>query len=152
MRKRRLMILSVVVCLFAGAGWYALRRSILLPATSRALSPAASAQLTAQMDQIVGAYRRIIVLMENDSSLDPVTLERASLIGKMLFQQNQERLSALDSSLSNELSGPRVPSVESFLNRLENSPDYRDADKLVFRETLDDLTSAASGIAAKTPR
>ena len=144
MRKRRLMILSVVVCLFAGAGWYALRRSILLPATSRALSPAASAQLTAQMDQIVGAYRRIIVLMENDSSFDPVTLERASLIGKMLFQQNQERLSALDSSLSNELSGPRVPSVESFLNRLENSPDYRDADKLVFRETLDDLTSAAS--------
>jgi peptidoglycan/xylan/chitin deacetylase (PgdA/CDA1 family) len=91
-----------------------------------------------QSDEIVATYRKIIVLTASQDSLDAVTRDRVSILGKMLFQQNEERISMLSADLSDKAL------LSAFLNRLENYSDYHDADKLVFRDLLEDLSSSLS--------
>lgn len=93
-------------------------------------------EISRQADDIVSAYRKIIVLTSDDTALDDVTREHVSIIGRMLFQQNEDRLSALHSSLSADHAG-----LSAFLDRLETNPDYHDADKLAFRDLLDDISA-----------
>jgi peptidoglycan/xylan/chitin deacetylase (PgdA/CDA1 family)/tetratricopeptide (TPR) repeat protein len=88
-------------------------------------------------NDIVSDYRKIIVLLDGEANLDPVNRERVLMVGKMLFQQNHERITNLSAGL-----GADLREIEAFLDALEKSPDYHDADKLVFREVLDDLTDA----------
>src|SRR6516162_4486512 len=100
-------------------------------------SSASTPDLSRQADAIVATYRQIIVLTADDAALDDAQREHVSILGRIFFQQNQDRLAALSSALAAD------PKLQlSFLNRLENSPDYHDADKLVFRELLEDLADA----------
>src|SRR5216683_2856581 len=46
-------------------------------------------------DNIVANYRRVIVLMEDDPSLDAAKKERAVILARMLFEQNEENLEGL---------------------------------------------------------
>lgn len=104
-------------------------------------SPAPEA-LGQEMDQVVERFRKILVLTENESSLDPVTRERVKIIGRAVFQQNLEYLTSLGASLSDEVRGKNHPRTVTFLDRLEHNAGYRDADKLAFREVLEDLSAA----------
>jgi hypothetical protein len=92
-----------------------------------------------QLDEIVSDYRKIIVLLNGQTSLDSGNRERVSIVGKMLFQQDHERLASLSVSLSNDLGNSGSPQIESFLDAVEKNQEYHDADKLVFREVFDDL-------------
>lgn len=92
-----------------------------------------------QADEIVANYRKIIILTDDYSSLDAATQNRVAVVGRMLFQQNEERLTALSPSLSAD-----PVALAKFLDRLERNPDYHDADKLVFRDLLDDLSSTTA--------
>ena len=89
-----------------------------------------------QADEIVANYRKIIVLTSNQDSLDAVTRDHVAIVGKMLFQQNEEQISALSAALTADQAA-----LAGFLDRLEKEPDYHDADKLVFRDMLDDLAA-----------
>jgi len=102
----------------------------------------ASSVLAKDTDAIVANCRKIIVLMNGAGALDPGVKERASTAGKILFQQNQERLAALEEQITQALADGRTAPAEEFLERVENHPDYRDADKLVFRDLLDGLAAA----------
>jgi peptidoglycan/xylan/chitin deacetylase (PgdA/CDA1 family)/tetratricopeptide (TPR) repeat protein len=102
----------------------------------------ADAGLAKQADAIVDHYRKIIVLMDGAATLDPGVQERASTAGKILFQQNQERLSALEDQLVAPMARANMALAEEFLTRLESNPEYRDADKLAFRDTLENLAAA----------
>ncbi len=108
-------------------------------AKGQAIDPPA---VSKNADEIVSTYRKIIVLMNGAAALDPGIRERASTAGKVLFQQNQERLEALEASLTKSLAEGQAGPIESFLNLVEHDTDYRDADKLVFRDTLDGLAAA----------
>jgi peptidoglycan/xylan/chitin deacetylase (PgdA/CDA1 family)/Flp pilus assembly protein TadD len=88
-----------------------------------------------QADDIVSVYRKIIVLTADDAAIDADARDRVLMLGKMLFQQNEEKLAALRLALSSSAS-----KFDSFLNRLETNGDYHDADKLVFRDLLDELS------------
>ena len=92
-----------------------------------------------QADEIVAGFRKIIVLTSTQDSLDAATRERVSVLGKMLFQQNEERISTIRVALA-----ANRASLATFLDRLEKYPDYHDADKLVFRDLLDDLAADLS--------
>lgn len=92
--------------------------------------------LAQQADEIVSNFRKIIVLTTDDGALNDATRERIFVLGRMLFQQNEEQLDALSSSL---LADPGA--LTAFLDRLEKYPDYHDADKLVFRDLLDDVSA-----------
>ena len=104
-------------------------------ASERPLSP--------QMGEIVANYRKIIVLMAEDGALDPVTEEPAAMLGRMLFEENQERLGTLTTSLTVEITRHQSALYDSFLGDLESNPQLHDADKLVFRDLLEDLSAVS---------
>jgi peptidoglycan/xylan/chitin deacetylase (PgdA/CDA1 family)/tetratricopeptide (TPR) repeat protein len=109
-------------------------------------SSASTPDLSRQADAIVATYRQIIVLTADDAALNDAQREHVSILGRIFFQQNQDRLAALSSTLAAD------PKRQlSFLDRLENSPDYHDADKLVFRELLEDLAEALPSSAGNAP-
>ncbi len=87
-------------------------------------------------DNIVANYRRVIVLMEDDPSLDAAKKERTVILARMLFEQNEENLEGLRAAV---VSDPAK--LSAFLDRLETGPDYHDADKLAFRDLLEDLNA-----------
>jgi len=68
--------------------------------------------------------------------------ERVSTAGKVLFEQNQERLTALEAQITKAMAEGQSARAEDFLQRVESNPDYRDADKLVFRDMLEGLAAA----------
>ncbi|HWZ42988.1 MAG TPA: polysaccharide deacetylase family protein [Candidatus Saccharimonadales bacterium] len=90
-------------------------------------------------DEIVGNFRRIIVLMEDDASIDAAKKERITTIARMLFEQNLEKIAGLQADM---VTTPAK--LNSFLDQLETSADYHDADKLAFRELLEDLAADLS--------
>jgi peptidoglycan/xylan/chitin deacetylase (PgdA/CDA1 family)/tetratricopeptide (TPR) repeat protein len=99
-----------------------------------------------QADAAVATYRQIIVLMDGAGALDPGVRERAASVGRILFEQNQERLASLEKDLTEELSAGYTSDTEAFLTRVESNPDYRDADKLVFVDTLEGLAAASASV------
>ena len=103
---------------------------------------AANPSLAGQSDAIVANCRKIIVLMDGAAALDPGVRERSATAGRILFQQNQELLSALGNQLTAALGAGNTAPVGDFLNGLENNPGYRDADKLAFIDMLEDLGAA----------
>ena len=145
MRHSRLGLLAGLVALAALCPAQTTPQSSLpgpTPALSRSETPAA--QLAREMDGVVERFRKILVLTEDEASLDPVTRDRVKTIGRAVFQQNLEYLSGLGESLAVELAGTACPRTALFLDRVERSGDYRDADKLAFREVFEELAAAAN--------
>lgn len=101
--------------------------------------------LARQCDQIVATYRKIIILMDNAKALDPGVHEQVATAGKMLFEQNQQAILGLQQGLTGSFAAGKLDEVVAFLDRIENSPDYRDADKLVFRDTVEELIASGQG-------
>src|SRR6266436_5071651 len=54
-----------------------------------------SVPITQSADNIVANYRRVIVLMEDDPSLDAAKKQRIVILARMLFEQNEENLEGL---------------------------------------------------------
>jgi hypothetical protein len=102
---------------------------------------APSSGVAKQSDAIVGAYRKIIVLMDGAGALDPGVKERAATAGRILFQENQERLATLEEELEAAVSKGNVDPANEFLDRLERNPEYRDGDKLASRDLLEGLAA-----------
>jgi len=93
------------------------------------------------MDDTVAAYLKIIVLMDNASALDEGNRERVHTAGWILFEKNRDRLEKLEEDLRADVAKKDSPLADAFLTRLESNADYRDADKLAFRDQLDGLAS-----------
>jgi peptidoglycan/xylan/chitin deacetylase (PgdA/CDA1 family)/tetratricopeptide (TPR) repeat protein len=111
-------------------------------APSHAPTNTPEAQLAREMDGVVERFRKILVLTEDEATLDPITRDRVKTIGRAVFQQNLEYLSELSGSLVTELGGKSYLRTIAFLDRMEKTGDYHDADKLAFREVLEDLADA----------
>jgi hypothetical protein len=94
----------------------------------------AAVDVAAQADEVVATYRKIIVLVADDGSAGPADDEHAITLGRLFYYENEERLSALRERLIAD--GPALP---AFLERLESNGNYHDADKLAFRELLEDV-------------
>jgi len=98
--------------------------------------------LAKECDEIVANYRKIIVLMNGAGALDPGVRERASTAGKIIFQQNEEKLAALETLLTKGLADGQTAPAEELLDHVETYAEYRDADKLAFRDLLEGLAVA----------
>ena len=112
-----------------------------LSAQQPAVAPASPAAVAASMDDSIAAYRKIIVLVENVVALDAGNGERVRTAAWILFEQNGDRLDELEQSLRTDAARPNSPLVVAFLTRLEGDANLRDADKLVFRDLVDDLAN-----------
>lgn len=122
------------------------------------LSPAVSPQavlpadpLSQRLEDIVARYRKTIVLLEEDESLPEADRERASLVGKIIFQENHQAISSLSDDLTSEIEKTKdfsqpLPRLTRFLDLIETQQDLHDADKLGFREVFTDIADSLSGI------
>jgi len=104
----------------------------------------APATVATTMDDTVAAYRKIIVLMDDSAALDEGNRERVHTAAWIQFEQNRDRLEKLEEDLHADVVKTPSPLADTFLTRLETNADYRDADKLVFRDLLDGLASIPS--------
>ncbi|HUN53964.1 MAG TPA: polysaccharide deacetylase family protein [Smithella sp.] len=145
--NKKYIILSVfavlIACLliFFGARYYTGHHASLKNQQAEAVP------LKQNFDQAVTNYRKIIVLLEGEDSLDAQKKEAAVFIAKHIYDENREILSTLEDRLSSDieqsanggfLTAPLK--VDNFLNELEKSPQLHDVDKLVFLETVDLLS------------
>jgi peptidoglycan/xylan/chitin deacetylase (PgdA/CDA1 family)/tetratricopeptide (TPR) repeat protein len=110
-------------------------------ASMSATGPGTPAQVAADVDASVASYRKIIVLMDDAAVLDEGNRERVRTAAWILFERNHERLDELEQNLHADAARNDSPLVAAFLDRLENNPDLHDADKLDFRDVLDDLAA-----------
>jgi peptidoglycan/xylan/chitin deacetylase (PgdA/CDA1 family)/tetratricopeptide (TPR) repeat protein len=106
-----------------------------------AIPAGAQISVATTMDDAVAAYRKIIVLMDNAAALDEGNRERVRTAAWILFEQNHGRLQQLEQDL-NTSTATNVDLFEDFLTRLETGGNYRDADKLAFRDVLDGLVAS----------
>lgn len=124
------------------------------PAPATAAAPADP--LHARMDKIVTRYRKTIVLLEDDDSLSTADREDASLVGRIIFQENHQALTTLSDDLTSSILSARDWSqspadVSHFLDLVETQADLHDADKLVFRETFTEIADSLSGLNTIVP-
>ena len=90
--------------------------------------------------EVVTDYRKMIVLLEAEPTLAPGAREQAGAVGRHLYHHNQDRLRLLLSRVEAESQGDAgLPLVHAFLDELERGADLRDADKLAFRDFVEDL-------------
>ena len=89
-----------------------------------------------QCDEIVARYRKIIVLMDGSSQLDPAVKAHVATAGRILFEENHQTLVTLEKQIEDSLASGKTEAAEEFLSRVEKDDEYLDADKLVFRDTL----------------
>lgn len=143
MRTDHLPIWAAVAALSLAAISSASQQTIASQAASLSSSgPDTPAAVAADVDASIASYRKIVVLMDDTASLDEGNRERVRTAAWILFEKNGDRLGQLEQSLRTDAAGKNSPLVIAFLDRLESDPDLRDADKLVFRDLLDDLAAA----------
>ena len=96
------------------------------------------------MTAILEPYRKTIVLLEDGRTLDVADQSREETAGRLLYQQKHQALSTLSDALAADVSSKpaRLERIHAFLDRLETHPDLRDADKLAFRDIVDDVIEA----------
>jgi len=124
------------------------------PSAALAAAPAAAPPPDAMelsLNDIVARYRKTIVLLDDDADAQAADRDRASLVGKIIFQENHQAISQLSEQLSAEIEkvadfSKPLPGVERFLDLVETKQELHDADKLVFREIFADLTDTLSSI------
>src|SRR2546425_1215832 len=74
-----------------------------VPAPVSPAEPVLSPSLPGNLARIVDAYRKTIVLLESENSLDADARARAVLVGRLLYQENHQRLTTLAETLSGQL-------------------------------------------------
>ena len=132
-----------VAALSLAAISFAPQQTIASQAASISISgPGTPAAVAADVDASVASYRKIIVLMDDTAVLDEGNRERVRTAAWILFEKNLDRLEQLEQSLCADAARSDSPLVAAFLDRLENNTDFHDADKLVFRDLVDDLAAA----------
>jgi peptidoglycan/xylan/chitin deacetylase (PgdA/CDA1 family)/uncharacterized caspase-like protein len=117
------------------------------------LSQSDTASLQNDLDSIISNYRKIIVLLEDDKSLNNHQAKRADMIARDLYYKNQKLLSRLSEKLTSETdkvgrqSFTTVPAMTTrFMDQIENFTEWHDADKLVFFEIVEDLIETVDAL------
>ncbi|MCL6487042.1 MAG: polysaccharide deacetylase family protein, partial [Janthinobacterium lividum] len=142
---------TVVVAPAAGAGMYRYTRPAATATAQAPVSgnPAAAPQsgvdaaaVASDLRDLLGNFRKIIVLLADEQSLAEGARDEARKVGQALFHENQERIAKLDAALD-QLTAPTNPgrfeALDGLLTYIESAPGLFDADRLAFRELLQSM-------------
>lgn len=92
--------------------------------------------------EVLGAYRKIIVLLADEKALTVAERDAANQVGQALFHDNLARIGKLDEELAaivGSTSPARFEALDKLLSYIESDPALFDADRLAFRELLQSL-------------
>lgn len=139
--KRKALYLVIFAVAAAGAAtgsWIVGKRPDAPPPLAQAAGMDVSA-ISADMRQLLDAYRKIIVLTADEHSLSADERAQANRVGQLLFHENQERIAKVDAALSTLLASHnprRFDAIGSVLDYVETNEGLYDADRLAFREVM----------------
>lgn len=148
--KRKFLYYVATVAAVAGAAAGSLivgtRAPAPAPAPAAAAAPAQSALDTSaianDMRALLDAYRKIIVLTQDEAALSSEGRALANRVGQALFHENQERIARLDAAIAGLMasnSPARFEAIGGLLDYVESGEGLYDADRLAFRELMQSL-------------
>jgi uncharacterized caspase-like protein/peptidoglycan/xylan/chitin deacetylase (PgdA/CDA1 family) len=100
------------------------------------------AQVLAKLQDVLAAYRKIIVLFADESKLNGNERDLANQVGQSLFHENIQRVGEVEASLGaliNSNGRSRFELIASLLDYIESGAGLFDADRLAFKEILRSL-------------
>ncbi len=150
--NRKLLVATAVVIVAAAvAAGVAVSRNTTAPSAPPAAAVAASpidvAPVAGELKEVLAAYRKIIVLLADEKTLDAAQRDAANQVGQALFHDNLARQSRLDETLGAMVASgnpARFDALDQLLAYIESDADLFDADRLAFREVLQSLRDAVA--------
>ncbi len=106
-----------------------------------------SEQLLTTLQDVLAAYRKIIVLFADEKTLSDNERNLANQVGQSLFHENRQRVIDLETSLGalvSTNSRTRFEVIGSLLDYIESGAGLFDADRLAFKEILRSLQQQVS--------
>lgn len=119
--------------------WVGLAASIVCSTITLVYAVEPLAAVPKELNELLVAYRKIIVLLDDDSRLKGAEKTEANRIGQALFHENQLRLEAFEErlvTLKKVTPSQRYSHFEVILTFIESGDGLYDADRLAFREPL----------------
>ena len=141
-RKPLFAIIFGIAAAGAASGtWLVNHRSSPIQVQPQSPSPVV-APIAAAMNDMLAAYRKMIVLTADDDKQTPA--ERAAVhgVGQQLFHENQDRIARVEAQLDalvRSTDPRRYDAIGSLLDFVESGTGLYDADRLAFRETMQSL-------------
>jgi len=146
--KRKALYLVIFAVAAAGAAsgsWLVNRKPAPTgpaPAAQPQQQPGKADAIAADLKQILAAYRKMIVLTQDEAGLSKEGQEEVNRVGQQLFHENQERINKVDDALA-RLAGSQDPrrfeAIGALLDYVESGAGLYDADRLAFRELMQAL-------------
>jgi uncharacterized caspase-like protein/peptidoglycan/xylan/chitin deacetylase (PgdA/CDA1 family) len=109
--------------------------------------PLDNGALMAGFQDVLAAYRKIIVLFADEKTLGASERTLANQVGQGLFHENRQRVLDLEArleTLASSSNPQRMEAMAGLLDYVESSADLFDADRLAFRELLRSLQAAVA--------
>ncbi|MEO7105826.1 MAG: hypothetical protein ABIZ09_05595 [Rhodoferax sp.] len=151
---RQLFAAAIVIVVLTATVSFAYYRNQARPPTAAAVAPMAAQAPVADISStlqsfkdLLGAYRKIIVLFADEKALGVNERALANQVGQGLFHENRQREDDLETKLEALVTSKnpqRLEAVGELLDYVESSADLFDADRLAFRELLRSLQAVVA--------
>jgi peptidoglycan/xylan/chitin deacetylase (PgdA/CDA1 family)/TolA-binding protein len=135
------IIAATTVLAIAAGGFYVANRNK-QTASQPAAAPSESEKLNSGFKAVLASYRKVVVLLADEKSMNAKMHEESDRVGQALFHENQERIDKLDDdleALTKVTNASRFDTIDALLTYVESDSDLYDADRLAFRELLQSL-------------
>ncbi|MFG6463295.1 polysaccharide deacetylase family protein [Roseateles sp. DXS20W] len=109
-----------------------------LPAASAAQDANATSQLRTEADGLLALHRQIVVLMDGEAALPAAQRREVQALGQQLFHELLQRQQRLAEAA---LQPGALEATAALLTRIESEPGWFDADRLAFKEVLEQLAT-----------
>jgi peptidoglycan/xylan/chitin deacetylase (PgdA/CDA1 family)/uncharacterized caspase-like protein len=144
-RKALYLVIFAVAAAGAASGTWLVNRKpasqAQLPQQPQGL-PKEAAAIAADFKQVLAAYRKMVVLTQDEAGLSKAGQEEVNRVGQQLFHENQERIAKVDDALASLVGSQnprRFEAVGSLLDYVESNEGLYDADRLAFHELMQSL-------------
>ena len=139
-RKSLYLVIFAVAAAGAASGTWLVNRKPTPPAQAAQQKEATA--IAADLKQVLAAYRKMIVLTQDEAGLSTSGQAEINRIGQQLFHENQERINRIDDALASLVGSQnprRFEAIGSLLDYVESNEGLYDADRLAFREPMQSL-------------
>ena len=136
--------IAVAALLVAGGGalyWHQHASQSATPVAAQV----ASEPLLNDLQLLLADYRKIIVLLADDSSQSDAQRQQATTVGQAIFHDDLDKQAALAANfvkITTSSDSARYQRIEAVLDYIESGSGLYDADRLAFREPLNALQTA----------
>jgi len=141
-RKALYLVIFAVAAAGAASGTWLVNRKPAPQAQQPQGLPREAAAIAADFKQVLAAYRKMVVLTQDEAGLSKAGQEEVNRVGQQLFHENQERIGKVDDALASLVGSQnprRFEALGSLLDYVESNEGLYDADRLAFRELMQSL-------------